>query len=268
MGTSGAPFPESAAPPLRKSPPGAAFGTEAITAKLNRIIIPKIDLRDTTVREAVEFLKQQSRSLDNTTDDPKDKRGVNIVLKLADAPAAAPVAEPGAPAPATPEGAVAAPSGGNADTAITLSLTNVPLIEALRYLTELAKLKYKIEPYAVSIVPITENTSDLVTKEYRVPGFIPAANAGQPRSRYAWRDITTTETRIGAKANALEYLQSQGVAFPTGSFAQYVPAGSKLIVRNTADAIDLIDTLVDAAVVFNPRRWKSSRSSSKSLRTI
>ena len=39
-------------------------------------------------------------------------------------------------------------------------MTNVPLIEALRYLTELAGLKYKIEPYAVSIVPITENTTD------------------------------------------------------------------------------------------------------------
>ena len=46
-----------------------------------------------------------------------------------------------------------APVSGGADTKVTLSLTNVPLIEALRYLTELAGLKYKIEPYAVSIVP-------------------------------------------------------------------------------------------------------------------
>ena len=78
------------------------------------------------------------------------------------------------------EGAAAlAPVGGTADTRITLSLTNVPLIEALRYLTELAGLRYKIEPYAVSIVPITENTTDLVTKKYRVPpGFIPAAPSG------------------------------------------------------------------------------------------
>ncbi|HEY5777128.1 MAG TPA: hypothetical protein VIT00_00220, partial [Terrimicrobiaceae bacterium] len=40
---------------------GGIRGTEATMAKLNRIIIPKIDLRDTTVREAVEFLKQRSR---------------------------------------------------------------------------------------------------------------------------------------------------------------------------------------------------------------
>ena len=51
-------------------------------AKLNRIIIPRIDLRDATVREAVEFLKQRSRELDTSTDDPQEKRGVNIFLKL------------------------------------------------------------------------------------------------------------------------------------------------------------------------------------------
>lgn len=231
---------------------GGVRGTEAITAKLNRIVIPKIDLRDTTVREAVEFLKQQSRSLDNTTDDPKDKRGVNIVLKLNDSPATAAPTDTAA-APGAEGTTEVAPSGGNADTSITLSLTNVPLIEALRYLTELAKLKYKIEPYAVSIVPITENTSDLLTKEYRVPpGFIPASSPSSPDAGMPGGDITATDVRIGQRTNAQEYLQSQGVAFPSGAFAQYVPAGSKLIIRNTADAIDLIDSLVDAAVGVQP----------------
>ena len=47
-------------------------------------------------------------------------------------------------------------------------------------------------------------------------------------------------------------MQSQGVSFPSGAFAQYVPASSELIVRNTPDAIDLIDSLVDAAVGVQP----------------
>src|SRR5690606_21818085 len=51
---------------------------------------------------------------------------------------------------------------------------------------------------------------------------------------------------------AQEYLESLGVPMPTGSFARYIPAGSKLIVRNTADAIDVIDSLVDAAVGVQP----------------
>jgi len=225
---------------------GGIRGTEATMAKLNRIIIPRIDLRDTTVREAVEFLKQRSRELDTSTDDPQGKRGVNIVLKL----------NPSRPDLTVPpaEGPTPASVGGTADTRVTLSLTNVPLIEALRYLTELAGLKYKIEPYAVSIVPITENTTDLVTKKYRVPpGFIPAGPVtgaelpapGAPREE-------VLEPRIGTRTNALEYLQSQGVTFPTGAFAQYVPASSELIVRNTPDAIDLIDSLVDAAIGVQP----------------
>lgn len=232
---------------------GGTRGNEAITAKLNRIIIPKIDLRDTTVREAVEFLKQQSRQLDNSTNDPKDKRGVNIVLKLNPPAGAVPV--DGAAAPAAVPGEATAPAtiGGNADTAITLSLSNVPLIEALKYLTDLAKLKYKIEPYAVSIVPITENTSELFTKEYRVPpGFIPTTSAASPDAGLPGADITSTASRLQGRTNAQEYLTSEGVAFPTGAFAQYVPAGSKLIVRNTADAIDLIDFLVDAAAGVQP----------------
>jgi len=227
-------------------------GTEAITAKLNRIIIPKIDLRDTSVREAVEFLKQRSRDLD-AAGDSSGKEGVNIVLKLGDvalAPAAAD--QSGAtPAPATPP----ADAGGNADTRVTLSLSNVPLIEAIRYLTELAGLKYKIEPYAVSIVPLSENTTDLVTKEYRVPpGFIPTASVSSAATSPAAgaAPINATETRIGTRSDALQYLSSQGIPFPPGSFAQYVPAGSRLIVKTTPDAIDLLDSLVDAAAGTQP----------------
>jgi len=232
-------------------------GTEAISTKLNRIVIPKIELHDTTIREAVEFLKQRSRELDTTTEDPKLKRGVNIVLKLPSAPAATETPIPPADAAAAPApGAAAAIPAVTADTKITLSLGNVPLIEALRYLTELAGLKYKVEPYAVSIVPITENTDELLTKEYRVPpGFIPANAAGAAGSAApkAGKAVDVmNQQRIPGGKDAQEFLKGEGVPFPTGSFAQYVPAGSKLFVRNTQSALDLIDTLVDAAMGVQP----------------
>ena len=230
--------------------------TEAISAKLNRIIIPKIDLKDTTIREAVEFLKQRSRELDTTTDDPKLKKGVNIVLKLPAAPAATevPVTDPAA---VTAPGAAAAATtqAVTADTKITLTLSNVPLIEALRYLTELSGLKYKVEPFAVSIVPITENTDELLTKEYRVPpGFIPAnaANATNAAPVAGKPSEALNEIRVKGGKDAQEFLKGEGVPFPAGSFAQYVPAGSKLFVRNTQSALDLIDTLVDAAMGVQP----------------
>ena len=225
--------------------------TEVITAKLNRIIIPKINLQDVTVREAVEFLKQRSRELDNTVTDPDEKRGVNLVLKLPNAPAASTAVELAESTPGAEDSTLSdQPQGGNADTKITLTLTNVPMIEALRYLTELAGLKYKIEPYAVSIVPITENTSELLTKQYRVPpGFIP--NTAAPDDTGSTPGGTGSAALAG-KQSAQQYLESLGVPMPTGSFAQYVAAGSKLIVRNTADSIDIIDSLVDAVTGVQP----------------
>lgn len=230
----------------------AGAGTEAISAKLNRIIIPKIELRDATVSEAVEFLKQRSRDLDTTTDDPKQKRGVNIVLKLP--PTAAPVVSSDPTAVPAPDAAAPARPVANADTKINLSLNNAPLIEALRYLTELAGLKYKVEPFAVSIVPISENTEDLLTKEYRVPpGFIPAGStSAEPAAAIAGPGPNLKDSRIKDRTGALDFLKSQGVPFPAGAFAQYVPAGSKLMVRNTQPALDLIDTLVDAAMGIQP----------------
>ncbi len=231
---------------------GGVRSTEAITAKLNRIIIPRIDLQDTTVREAVDYLKQQSRLLDTSTDNAKDKRGVNIVIKVNPMALATTPADPSA-VPVETGAPTAAPA--SEDSRITLSLSNVPLIEAIRYLTELAGLKYKIEPYAVSIVPITENTEDLVTKEYRVPpGFIPAtSDTTADAAPTAGAPVTAGgESRLKGRVKAQEYLAGQGVPFPPGSFAQYTPAGSKLIVRNTPGAIDLIDSLVDAVQGIQP----------------
>ena len=57
--------------------------------KLNRIIIPKIEFRDATVREAVDFLKIKSRDLDVQEPDPT-RRGINIVLQLESPPAELP----------------------------------------------------------------------------------------------------------------------------------------------------------------------------------
>ena len=247
--------------PVRKLTPagrdtdGSSFGTntaanskDAINNKLNKIIIDKMDLEDASIREVVDFLKQKSRQLDNSTDDPK-KKGVNIVLKLA-SPAAAP-----APVDGQAAEIPASESGVTEDTKISIALKNVPLIEAVRYLTELSGLKYKIEPFAVSIIPLTENTEELVTKEYRVPpGFIPAsagestASGPTPGSQPSG----DANTRITGRRNATQYFTEQGVPFPTGAFAQYIASGSKLIVRNTQAAVDLIDTIVEGATGVAP----------------
>ena len=119
---------------------------------------------------------------------------MNIVLRLVPlgqiAPASVPVLPPpgtgtpvpGAPAQAPPAGAPAqvAPGGspgvppvpvvtGPAAARITVTLDNIPLGEALRYIANQAGLKVKVEPYAVAVIPLTEQSNDLITKRYHVP---------------------------------------------------------------------------------------------------
>ena len=151
--------------------------TQAITEKLRRIIIPKIEFREATVTDAISFLQRKSIDLDTTEADPT-RRGVNIVLKLESAGMGAPPAG-GLGAPPVDAGPGApAPAASPADAKITLSLTNIPLAVALDYITRLANLKVKVEPYAVKIVPLSEPTDTLITKEYKVPpGFLSTAGA-------------------------------------------------------------------------------------------
>jgi len=227
-------------------------GAEAITAKLNRIIVPRIDLRDTTVREAVEYLRTLSVNLDSLETDPA-KRGVNIFLKLPSGEAGSTGAADGGALPS--DGfADAAPAAAtvSADTRITLALNGVPLYEALRYLAQLAGLKIKVEDFAVAIVPLTDVNDDLLTKEYSVPPtFIPATPPEGETS--AFGTVTPSDaSRVGRRPTAQQYLASQGVVFPEGASANYIAAGSRLVVRNTQDNIDLIDVLVDSSVGAAP----------------
>lgn len=247
--------------------------TERIRRKLERIIIPKLEFREATIREAIEFLKKKSVELDDFS--PAGEKGVNIVLKLegggggggggGGAPAAAP-AIPGIPgleaapaAPAAPAAAAAAaPLVNPADARITVSLTNIPLIEALKYVTGLANLKYKVEPYAVSIVPVTENTEVLITKEWKIPPDLiprtpgaggagasalaaPVAGAGAGK---AATDATLGGTGIADRESAKNWLIANGVNFTGNASAIYIVKSSRLIVRNTQDQLDLVDTIV------------------------
>src|SRR5215475_7400254 len=54
----------------------ATRGTAQMTNKMNSIIIPHVEFRDTTIREAIDFLREQAAE-----NDPSGQ-GVNIVLRL------------------------------------------------------------------------------------------------------------------------------------------------------------------------------------------
>ncbi len=178
--------------PVAIGAPRDLGGTALVSKKLSSIIIPHLEFRDATIREAIDVLREQAAENDTG---PEGQRGVNIVLRLVPigqvAPPSMPVqpagpptgtgapsgggappsaAQGNAPVQAGPGGApVVAPVAGPAGGRITVTLDNIPLGEALRYIATQAGLKVKVEPYAVSIIPLTEQTNDLITKRYHVP---------------------------------------------------------------------------------------------------
>jgi general secretion pathway protein D len=223
----------------------ASASKERIFKKLNDIVIKNIDLSGVTIREAVDELKRKGREFDTSETDPR-QRGVNIVLKLP---------EPSADGALLPGEETTSPASVVTEsTQVTMNLRNVPLVEAVRYLTEVSGLKYKVEPFAVSIVPVTENTDELLTKEYRVsPSFIPVVSDTTGNAPSAGSPSTSgSQNRIKGGRDATAFLTNQGIPFPDGAFAQYIPSGSKLIVRNTQANIDTIDLLVEGDMGVPP----------------
>lgn len=102
---SGAPMPEAS---TKKSPSGK------VAALAESLTVPQIILDETPLPQVLQYLQQKSLELD------PDKKGLNLILKV-----------PGDPAPDIIK--------------ITLTLRNVPLSEALRYVAELAGLKLRID---------------------------------------------------------------------------------------------------------------------------
>lgn len=286
-----------------------ATGTARISHKLNTIVIPRIEFRDASVREAIEFLRQQAEANDPATD---GRKGVDIVLRLTTLgrPAETVVAlapshaSSDAPVPAASPAISAPPSSSPADARITITLNEVPLAEALRYIASQANLKVKIEPYAVLIIPVSEQSNELLTKRYRVPAAFfggpldvgyylakedatvqgqnglqenPALLAGRviDKSNAAFQSSTgdgdfktshsqqgTSTTRqqvfgarqLVARATARDMLETMGVGFPAGSSAIFLPQSGMLIVRNTADNLDMVDALVEQANTATPKQ--------------
>ncbi len=234
---------------------GIRDGVAINNAKLKSIIIPRIEFTDTPLEDAIEFLRQKSVELDVTEPDPS-RKGVNIIIQDSAPPAAA-------AAPAVNEfgiatGATGAPAasggGGGPSPRVTLTLANIPLVEALRYTTEQAQRKVKVEAFAVKIVLLTDVGDELFTKTYRVPpSLLNLGGGGGGGGGGAVDDPFAPAAATGggsselvAKPTAKEVLEDKGITFPPGSSAFYNPGTSQLVVRNTQSNMELVDSFVDS----------------------
>lgn len=102
---------------------GASEDNEVWTRKLNTIILPEFNAQGASVKEAVELLRSKSEAFDPDMSDPFLK-GIDFIIKPpADASAAK----------------------------ITLTLRNVPVIKALKSITDQANLRFDVAKHGVVI---------------------------------------------------------------------------------------------------------------------
>jgi general secretion pathway protein D len=193
--------------------------------KLKDIFL-SLDFNNATIEEATNFLSIESKRLD------PEHKGVNFVIQ----PEASTTAKP-----------------------VSLTLNNVPLGEALRYVCQLANVKYKVQEFAISIVPYSQSTDDLVSKRFIVqPNFVaPPSTEGtigsatteitgaRPIAPAAGAAPVATGTDEGGDT-VREALIAKGVKFPPGASAVYTPTTGELTVVDTADQMELLEELVNA----------------------
>jgi general secretion pathway protein D len=235
--------------------PGEVSRSVSIAAKLQQIVIPVVDFNNTTVEEAIDFLRIRSIELDLGTLDEKEK-GVNFVVrkpKVVDAADDSLDAEGGLLGDAVDPSAV---------TIDKLYLTNVPLQVALQYICDKAKLRYKVDEYAVTLLPLTsDETDDIVTRRWSVPptfeNFLDSGGGSDGATGDA--DPFATEDASGGKGikprkPIQELLREQGVVFIDGTSASLLTGSGTLVVRNTPTQLELIDAIVEAAGKETPRQ--------------
>lgn len=211
---------------------------DSINNKLKNIIIDHIEFEEVTIPTVVKYLKMRSKQID------PDNVGVNFFIRKIStaggdagavaAPAAAPAApvledpfgaeDPfGQPKAATPATATEEPS--NMPT-VTMVVSNISLLDAVRYICRAANLKYKIEKYAVVIASQDVPLDDVETRIYPI-------------------EHESIDSIGGGDAEVVkQHFVGRGVPFPAGAKIVYDNRISRLIATNTPENLRKIEAII------------------------
>ncbi len=221
--------------------------------KLQSIMLPLVEFdEDATVRDAINFLRQRSRELDDQELDP-NRKGLNFVLRN---PTVVDVAaEIGDGPEISDEGSKIEniKLGG-------LRIRNIPLEEALRQICEMTGLRYKVENYSVVILKATDvDDNEMSARTFRVPPDLRNLISDGPDGGGGGGGgdpFGDDEASSGPQKSIKELLELQGIKFPEGATAGFSKARSTLTVRNTANALDQVEELVNDLSLRKPRQIK------------
>lgn len=201
-----------------------------VANKLPRIIIPKVSLEQASLSEAIDFLRLKVSEANS------DLGSINFTINLGDSARVAEI---------------------NAQR-FDLQLSNAPVSEVLKYITEITRTSYTTDEYSVIIRPLGAMTGELITKTYKVPpDFISGLSANASAAPGAAPDPfaaapSGSQGLLAKRLSAQEALALQGVTFPAGASAAFNAPTSTLRVTNTAANQDIISQIIETTVQGEP----------------
>ncbi len=181
---------------------------QELLAKSNRII-PEINFTNAHLRDVIQYLSRIS--------------GVNIILDES-------VLESEEATTATPE-----------DDRVTITLKNIPLLEALKYILITKGMKFRIEDHAIWIAKNVDDV-EMVTRTYQLP-------SGTGVQRLVKYEGETKQDEISGGSSIetggdITQLLKEAVPFPPNSKIFLDPRTSTLIITNTIANHSLIEEVL------------------------
>ena len=206
---------------------------DIVINKMQNIIIPHANLRQASLPDAIEFLR--NASVENSA----DLKGINFAIL--------PMEKENTSTAVSDQWGTNAPPQKTKSSNITINANDTPLLEILDVLMKMEKLKYKIRNNIVVIMPENAPDSEIVHKSYGI-----SASA-----YYIWEDTSCRHDNSPGDFRALniaeqyseyseleQFFSNFGVTWPIGSSIKDFRYMGNLLVANTAENHKLIKNIL------------------------
>ena len=187
---------------------------QRMEARLKAITIPSLDFNDANIEDVAFILSEAGRRLGGSGEDV-DFAFLGLETVSGDIP-------------------------------VSLSVADMSLYEALRFISDMTSLKFEVGPNVVSIMPANfVPPSQMVVKSYNIAPEVGDDLASAADSGGGVGDLFDDASAGGAPAGPADVAGFFSIVdWPEGSSATYQPRFNKLFVRNTSKNLKAVESIL------------------------